>query len=858
MNKLLIIMLSLLVISVSLISANTGTFSTNQIDVSQALALTNSSFAIAYCNQSSQELIVKVINTTGTVLSSNRIGDKIGTCDENMISMTPINNSNFVVSWGNLTDNSILAANIGNDSLIKGSLANFAAGSLPYFVSSASSNGSTNWFAWYDASTNLVKIEKCRNALTSCSASSITPALVSDSNHLTGIAAFNDSTIVVTWKDATDNQYLKYAVISLGTFADPINPFIVVNGTIGSMGASVAGDALIALNSSAFVAVWNNVTATWFKIIDTNGNNLTDPIQVALINSSTSDRVGISSINTSSFVIIRSRASSSSNFTVYDSAGTKTAGPVTFCEGCVSPHQGVSGFTHPINTSTFGNTFVVTYEVTTAIANYSTYYGNGSLWDGNYLTITPVMNTSTILPAIAYTTTTLNASCMADTYDGTGTININYTIYKNGVSLSTGSLTTQAVNTVISIANITGTVAGEVYKLGCVAYVNTGEKSNELNSSSLTVLSVPMNVTVYDEVNGSLLLENVSITVSSINESHYNTTTSGKTTVPIVLPGTYTITLSSSNYATKNYQLEVLGTESEAVVINAYMLKTTSSTNITIYIQDSLNRVVPNSRLIIGRAYSGNWTNVVDTYCDDGGRAIVPLESGTSYVVTIIASGFPLKQFVQVFWLSGSPYTYRLSSAGTSVYTDVFNDVNYTYSPTNTTVSNATTIFTFNVFSDDSLLEWASINSSFNSTNVSDTTLAITSISVYLANQSGEAYPVTYCFKQSSFDQYCFIVTYYVEGRSASGGNLIDTLKDFRDLFSGGTSNGWLTIMAIFAILILCVVTAELSGSPIVTTIAGFGGMIVFTFIGWLNPILTGVICVIGFTLFLINKQGGG
>jgi hypothetical protein len=364
-----------------------------------------------------------------------------------------------------------------------------------------------------------------------------------------------------------------------------------------------------------------------------------------------------------------------------------------------------------------------------------------------------------------------------------------------------------------------------------------------------------LNISIYSESNNTLINSNVSVTLSSINYSYVSSTVTGNVVVS-AYSGTYQILLSGVGYSDKTYEVTLDSGLLDSKSINVTMIPNSSSTIFTINVQDSLNRVIPDARIIISRAYVGVWTVVADSFTDDGGVVYIPLESGTPYVVTIVAPGFLTKTFTYTFLAVNNPYTFRLSSLGGTVYTDVFN---YTYSPTNTLLVNGSNSFTFNVLSLGSLLEWASINSSLNNSNLSgNPTILVPSIIVDLVNESGNTYPVRFCLKQSNYNQYCFIVNYYVEGRTASNNSLTNSLETFKNGFSGGTSSGWLTLVAVCSILIICVIVSQLSGgNSVATTISGFAGMIVFAYLGWLNVIICGFVCVIGLLLFFFNRTGG-
>ena len=106
-----------------------------------------------------------------------------------------------------------------------------------------------------------------------------------------------------------------------------------------------------------------------------------------------------------------------------------------------------------------------------------------------YVDVSPVVNSSTILPSPAYTNASLQLWCNATTADAAN-VTYNYTAYLNGVVNVTGntSSTTQGINTnVANISNISLAV-GQNWTLQCSAY-NANGASAFLNSSVMTILS---------------------------------------------------------------------------------------------------------------------------------------------------------------------------------------------------------------------------------------------------------------------------------------------------------------------------------------------------------------------------------
>jgi surface protein len=370
-----------------------------------------------------------------------------------------------------------------------------------------------------------------------------------------------------------------------------------------------------------------------------------------------------------------------------------------------------------------------------------------------------------------------------------------------------------------------------------------------------------INIVVRDELTNLIVL-NDSILVAGLNHTYNLSTLSGYITYNIAAADTedsYYITIDSLGYSQRVYQIlgkygSCIGTWTD---LNAYLLTTNATSNIVVWVINELNQPVSNSRIIISRDYGGTWFPVVDTYTDAVGKVNLNLQDGTVYMVTVIATGYSTRQFLYQFYNANNPHLFILTSTGSTPYTDLFNDVEYTYSPINTILSNTSTNFTFNVLSHGSLLQWVSINSSLNNSNISGVpNLVVTTINCNLAGQSG-TYPVTYCIQEVNASK-CFTINYWIETRANNTNNLLNSLNNFRNSFTGGSSGAWLTILAIFGVLAICIIISSLAmGDPIVTTIGGFAAMIFFTVIGWLSPILTGFICVIGLFIFFFNRQGG-
>jgi surface protein len=602
----------------------------------------------------------------------------------------------------------------------------------------------------------------------------------------------------------------------------------IINDSIQSQNTSVLNNTLTNLTSIGSLADGN--LNAYITCTDLSGNVGTSN----LINFTITTNPYVSIISP----INGSNVSSNNMNITYQLLGNATENPVSYYNISLLNSNG------SFNATIQGNNSVnVSYLWTNVLSGYL----------GTYIVRVDAINSSGSIFATGngtYTVVTnavLNITALAN-----GTVLSNFTVTLtpgNSTFTSTGSVLVSIIKNLTYTVDLVGEGAG----VGSV----TMNWSNDTNYLVFNVSYNNLQIFFFNELNNSPIYDNVSVTLSSITNSFTGSNVTGNLTLMWIPPDLYQILLTATGYSNKEYNINIY-MNNTLQVLNTTLIPNASSTLFMITIQDLISRVIPGARIIISRAYGGVWTVIADSYTDDGGVVYIPLESGTPYVVTIIANGYLTKTFTYTFLAANNPYTFKLSSTSGTVYTDVFNDLNYTYSPTNTLLVNGSNTFTLNVLSLSSSLTWASINSSLNNSNLSgNPIILIPSITVNLANLSGNTYPVTYCIKQIHYSAYCFTVNYYVEGRGNVTNSLINSLGNFRGEFVGGTSTGWLTLIAVVIILVICVLVSSLSGSSSVTTIAGFVGMIIFAYLGWLNLILCGFVCVIGLLLFFFNRTGG-
>jgi len=196
-----------------------------------------------------------------------------------------------------------------------------------------------------------------------------------------------------------------------------------------------------------------------------------------------------------------------------------------------------------------------------------------------------------------------------------------------------------------------------------------------------------------------------------------------------------------------------------------------------------------------------------------------------------------------------------------TIYSDLFNDISYAYSPTSTSLQNTSNTFVLSAYSQGSLLEYISISTALSGVTTSSSSPTSLNIQVTddLANYSNNNYPVEYCIKSSAYTAYCWNVTYFVGKTGINTTNsLIDSAQDFKNELDTDSSGAvWYTLIAMFCILALCVIIFQVTGSGEISTIMGFLGLLVFGYLGWIDWIYTGAVVLIVTIIFFYSRSGG-
>lgn len=324
---------------------------------------------------------------------------------------------------------------------------------------------------------------------------------------------------------------------------------------------------------------------------------------------------------------------------------------------------------------------------TSVVGNYSYDYISVISWSSP-----PVMNESSINAS-----SNIVGYCNATQPDGNN-ITYYYKWFVNGVVITSGNTSDVFEGVLTNVNNYTSTTqVGDEIILSCRALINDSNRYSQWMNSTPYNVQATLNITFYDQENGSLL-NTTTITVDVIGDSLSlnGTTTTGNINFSINKSGNYTIRYSASGYE-ENFYIQELTNLNAGIVFNLdlTLLKNTSSTDVTITVYDELGDELEGAIVKVQKydvtTNTYSTTEVLTTNFE--GVAVANILLNTEYYKFIIQYGG-----VTVF-TSRETYIYSTSIQFTVVtsstgFTPIFEFTNiegYAYK-----VDNMTYAFTYN------------------------------------------------------------------------------------------------------------------------------------------------------------------
>ena len=213
-----------------------------------------------------------------------------------------------------------------------------------------------------------------------------------------------------------------------------------------------------------------------------------------------------------------------------------------------------------------------------------------------------------------------------------------------------------------------------------------------------TVFLYPIN-SIYTQIfhtgTSTLITPNpITLTFSSTSYSANFTTTNGTLLVQSLTPEDYTISVSSSGFATTNYYVTL--SSSSSVQLNAYLSNSSSLAAITFNVRDQGSaNLLPNMLISISQRVNLSYTTITQKLTDISGQAQFSLDQSQTYRFTISGSGYDTRTFdLQPIQ---TEYTITLTPTSAIDYTTIYNQVSYVTYPISEQLSNPTSLTNFSI-----------------------------------------------------------------------------------------------------------------------------------------------------------------
>lgn len=358
-------------------------------------------------------------------------------------------------------------------------------------------------------------------------------------------------------------------------------------------------------------------------------------------------------------------------------------------------------------------------------------------------------------------------------------------------------------------------------------------------------------VYVRDEITGSLITTNTTITIDS-NATLPKNTTSGMATFTALPVGTYSLSISNIYYPTRIRDITVVGGNTTSVTV--YLLNNTYSTNYVVFsLFDSYTgRILDNVSIILSRYLAGSWLPVDIKSTDISGRTQFNFQPLTKYQFIITKDNYTS----QLFYLNPilfTSYTIRLVPTTINAPGTEISDVSIIYGSTSFN-TNKQNNFTFSITSDIGSLQFYDINISYtnvtknlNGTNAYGETF-IYNFNISNTSTSSDFVNLSYCYKSSLGYIHCYSYQYAIIGTSASG-----------SWFSNSDNTFGLGLLERLLIITVCVIVMAGLFTLFISPIAGgVVGLFIFGFfvaVGFIP--LWGILPSLLVGFFVLIKRNG-
>ncbi len=445
--------------------------------------LDRNTFVVGWCDASDRELKFSIYDTNGTAKNSSVTvyTEKDMDCEYTPVGLTAFNSTHFVIGWYEKdpadTTFAVYDSN-GNEKVSPVDVDTEVGSSYSVSVSALNSTHFViGWYDDFDGDATFAVYDSNGNE-------KVSPVDVDTevgSSYSVSVSALNSTRFVIGWHDAWDHDMTFAVYDSSGN--EKVSPVDVDTEVGYSYSVSVS-----ALNSTHFVIGWldMNDKDTTFAVYDSSGNEKVSPVDVDTSNDA-DESVSVSALNSTHFVIgWYDDFDGDATFAVYDSSGNLKAGPLDSSTSPVRAEQAVSSKQVANNIGICNQNFIHAFYVHSS-GEWTSYYPNGTVWDGTCQNAAPTISTPTFSPTTAYITDDIDCNASPTDSENT-TLTVEYFWYnRTGDVVVSGNKTglTNGANAVISTLGSGNTSEGDT--LNCTVRSFDGTSYSNFASKSIAI-----------------------------------------------------------------------------------------------------------------------------------------------------------------------------------------------------------------------------------------------------------------------------------------------------------------------------------------------------------------------------------
>lgn len=408
----------------------------------------------------------------------------------------------------------------------------------------------------------------------------------------------------------------------------------------------------------------------------------------------------------------------------------------------------------------------------------------------------------------------------------------------------------------------------EINKSGYVMRNITKEIIGHENLTTYLYLSNSVQVNIYDEDDGSLIVN--SSVLFNANTTYYteHSTTNGSMYITDLPTGAYDLEVSSSGYTTRHYPITLTG--SNYVTQNAYLLNGSNQVKLVIK-SESSDKFLEGASVVLTRNINGTWSTIETQTTDGVGAVRFGMKEGYEYIIYITATDYGTKVFTLRPYEDS--YTIYLTSSTSTDFYDLFNKLSYSVNPHRlvippSSLPNPITCFNLTTLSSGGYIDYfglsGSLNGSMNSSNITGSPTGSTAeFCLNLSSFSGYNISVSYWIKANGEDLYSFSRKYYIDNRTygslteylgVSSWSIIGILEEYGDKL---TTTWKIIIMSLTAIALMLTFAYWLP--PAILGFIGLSVIAMFSFV-WFSEfmLIVMILTLVMAIVYLIGGNKGG